>query len=187
MSNIDPHTFATSYEFRGECGDYTPTEAERAMIEDAISSYLAEVENGDLPQTPWPASGWALDRIRDLEAEVGRLRQAADYISPYLRWTISSESPGYAPAMPSAVAAFHVAFDIDTDAKRAARIGKGFHPSTCEHDWFDCSNAASPPPAKSCRKCGWTCGDDETHGVFVAWPWLQQRQTTADNNGGDRG
>lgn len=45
--------------------------------------------------------------------------------------------------------------------------------STCVHDWFDCSNAASPPPAKSCRKCGWTCGDDESRGVFIVWPWLQ--------------
>ncbi|TAA54587.1 hypothetical protein [Shinella sp. JR1-6] len=45
--------------------------------------------------------------------------------------------------------------------------------STCVHDWFDCSNAAGPPPAKSCRKCGWTCGDDESRGVFIVWPWLQ--------------
>lgn len=45
----------------------------------------------------------------------------------------------------------------------------------CVHDWFDCSNAAVPPPAKSCRKCGWTCGGDETHGLYIEWPWLAGR------------
>ncbi len=56
------------------------------------------------------------------QAEIERLRKAADYISPYLRYTIGEESPGYAPTMPSAVAAFHVAFDIDTHEKRIARL-----------------------------------------------------------------
>ncbi len=56
------------------------------------------------------------------EAEIKRLRKAADYISPYLRWTIGDESPGHHPTMPSAVAAFHVAFDIDTQEKRMARL-----------------------------------------------------------------
>lgn len=60
------------------------------------------------------------ERMRWLK-EIERLRTAADYISPYLRWTVGDESPGYAPTMPSAVAAFHVAFDIDTAEKRIAR------------------------------------------------------------------
>jgi hypothetical protein len=55
------------------------------------------------------------------QAEIERLRKAADYISPYLRYTVGEESPGHHPTMPSAVAAFHVAFDIDTQEKRAAR------------------------------------------------------------------
>lgn len=46
-------------------------------------------------------------------------------------------------------------------------------PTPCDHDWFDCSNVAVPPPAKSCRKCGWTCGDDESRGLFMVWPWFQ--------------
>lgn len=54
--------------------------------------------------------------------EIDRLRKAADYIAPYLRWTISDESPGYHPTMPSAVAAFHASFDIDTPEKRIARV-----------------------------------------------------------------
>jgi hypothetical protein len=54
--------------------------------------------------------------------EIERLRKAADYISPYLRYTVGEESPGHHPTMPSAVAAFHVAFDIDTPEKRATRI-----------------------------------------------------------------
>ena len=56
------------------------------------------------------------------QAEIERLRKAADYIGPYLRWTISDESPGYHPTMPSAVAAFHASFDIDTPKKRLARV-----------------------------------------------------------------
>lgn len=43
----------------------------------------------------------------------------------------------------------------------------------CAHDWFDCSNAHVPPPAKSCRKCGWTVGDDEARGIYLIWPWLE--------------
>lgn len=60
------------------------------------------------------------ERMRWQE-EIERLRKAADYISPYLRYTIGEESPGHHPTMPSAVAAFHVAFDIDTQEKRMAR------------------------------------------------------------------
>lgn len=56
------------------------------------------------------------------EAEVERLRVAADHIAPYLRWTIGPESAGHHPTMPSAVAAFHVAFDIDTKKKRMDRL-----------------------------------------------------------------
>jgi hypothetical protein len=56
------------------------------------------------------------------QAEIEHLRKAADYISPYLLYTVGDESPGHHPTMPSAVAAFHVAFDIDTQEKRIARI-----------------------------------------------------------------
>jgi len=41
-----------------------------------------------------------------LIAEVERLRKACRDITPYLNWTISDESPGHHPTMPSAVAAF---------------------------------------------------------------------------------
>jgi hypothetical protein len=63
------------------------------------------------------------ERMRWQE-EIERLRKAADYISPYLRFTIGEESPGYHPTMPSAVAAFHHAFDIDTPEKRLDRSRK---------------------------------------------------------------
>lgn len=56
-------------------------------------------------------------------------------------------------------------------------------PPECEHDWFDCSNAAVPPPAKSCRKCGWTVGDDETRGFYILWPWLQPDHVTITTSG----
>jgi hypothetical protein len=60
--------------------------------------------------------------ILSLRREVDKLRDVADRIAPYLRWTISEESPGYHPTMPSAVAAFHEAFGIETAEKRLARI-----------------------------------------------------------------
>ncbi|UYE95779.1 hypothetical protein HAAEEKHM_00059 [Sinorhizobium phage AP-16-3] len=41
---ITPHSFAQEYEFRGDGGDYVPTEGERTMIEDAICGYLAVLE-----------------------------------------------------------------------------------------------------------------------------------------------
>ncbi|MFG1388847.1 hypothetical protein [Xanthobacter versatilis] len=34
--------FVGSYEFRGDAGDYTPTEAERVMLEDFAHSLFAE-------------------------------------------------------------------------------------------------------------------------------------------------
>lgn len=58
----------------------------------------------------------AADRIEALSAALAasqvreaKLREAAERITPYLRWTISEESPGYHPTMPSAVAAFDAA------------------------------------------------------------------------------
>lgn len=39
-------------------------------------------------------------------AEIDRLRRAGSLILPYLEWTISSESPGHHPTLPSAVAEF---------------------------------------------------------------------------------
>lgn len=41
---LTPHTYAQEYEFRGDGGDYVPTDGERTMIEDAILGYLGEVE-----------------------------------------------------------------------------------------------------------------------------------------------
>ena len=38
---IDVHKPASEYEFRGDAGDYTPTEAERAMFEDFGESFVA--------------------------------------------------------------------------------------------------------------------------------------------------
>jgi hypothetical protein len=46
-----PHEYAMEYEFRGD-GDYTPTDAERTMIEDAICGYLGEVSALRSPPEP---------------------------------------------------------------------------------------------------------------------------------------
>ena len=43
IETITPHSYAQEYEFRGDGGDYTPTDAERTMIEDAICGYLGEL------------------------------------------------------------------------------------------------------------------------------------------------
>lgn len=48
-------------------------------------------------------------RITELEADKARLIKASRYILPYLHWTISDESPGHHPTMPSAVGAFEEA------------------------------------------------------------------------------
>lgn len=50
------------------------------------------------------------DRLADQQAEIQRLRKAARNILPYLKWTISAESPGHHPTMPSAVRDFETAF-----------------------------------------------------------------------------
>lgn len=52
-----------------------------------------------------------LPAIIEQRAEIERLRQACRYILPYLEWTVGSESPGYHPTMPSAVADFRAALN----------------------------------------------------------------------------
>ncbi|MDG4675815.1 hypothetical protein P9A16_32455 [Shinella sp. 838] len=65
--------------------------------------------------------------------------------------------------------------DMRRKAAAIRNMGERAAHIACEHDWFDCSNAAVPPPAKSCRKCGWTVGHDETQGIYLIWPWLAGR------------
>nr|WP_250808483.1 hypothetical protein [Neorhizobium tomejilense] len=59
--------------------------------------------------------------LKEANAEIERLRNAADNIAPYLIYTVGEESPGHHPTMPSAVGAFLHAFDIETKEKRFAR------------------------------------------------------------------
>lgn len=37
--------YVKEYEFRGDGEDYTPSEHERAMIEDAINGFLASIDS----------------------------------------------------------------------------------------------------------------------------------------------
>lgn len=53
--------------------------------------------------------------LTTLSAKVETLEAAARNITPYLNWTISAESPGFHPTMPSAVGAFKEALAGDTD------------------------------------------------------------------------
>lgn len=41
--------YVREYEFRGDGGDYTPTEGERLLIEDALHGFLADHEAGLQP------------------------------------------------------------------------------------------------------------------------------------------
>lgn len=61
-----------------------------------------------------PTNSGATDKVRELETEIAKLRSAAQRISPYLTWTLSDESPGHHPTMPSAVGAFFDSFDLIT-------------------------------------------------------------------------
>lgn len=45
---VTPHSYAQEYEFRGDGGDYVPTDGERTMIEDAICGYLGELAEAHL-------------------------------------------------------------------------------------------------------------------------------------------
>lgn len=68
---IDPHTFASEYEFRADEGDYTPSEGERAMIEDAICGYLALLPAQTEPNAG-RVEGWQPieTRMTEMEAQV---------------------------------------------------------------------------------------------------------------------
>jgi hypothetical protein len=90
-----------------------PMFASNGEVLDSLDRY---VTTASIPEAATQANSLAAARV-----EIERLRLAADYISPYLRYTIGEESPGHPPTMPSAVAAFHTAFDINTAEKRIAR------------------------------------------------------------------
>lgn len=99
-----------------------------------IDHIIRGKDRGDgIANPPWEVTRRELLRLCDdicqisaerdiLKEENQKLRDAADRISPYLRWTISDESPGYHPTMPSAVAAFHATFGIETAESRMKRF-----------------------------------------------------------------
>ena len=91
-------------------------EADRAAIiatKDAEIAALREQlaqqanDNADLPTIAYFAgTADARDRLAALQAHADALAVDARSLKPYLDWTLSAESPGYHPTMPSAVAAF---------------------------------------------------------------------------------
>lgn len=60
---------------------------------------------------PYKRAGWTGLRKSNPFTESSKLLKAMRRILPYLEWTISDESPGYHPTMPSAVAAFKDALE----------------------------------------------------------------------------
>lgn len=99
-----------------------PAEGKAAALDGFPEDIVETLRTLGGAPTARQAADLVLAERKRWEAEVERMRKAADYISPYLRWSVGDESPGHHPTMPSAVAAFHVAFDIDTPEKRKARM-----------------------------------------------------------------
>lgn len=64
-------------------------------VEKAVAVYLeargAVLSDADLPQSPWPASDWAIDRIAALEAENLSLREDLNDAEQMLRMGIGEE------------------------------------------------------------------------------------------------
>lgn len=56
------------------------------MIRQALSTLESlqreneDLRNADLPQSPWPASGWAMDRIKELEKALKPFAEVADFM-----------------------------------------------------------------------------------------------------------
>jgi hypothetical protein len=113
MTSIDPHAFAGSYEFRSEGGDYTPTEAERAMIEDAICCFLAEAEpaSADLEtvervSTDAAMSQWERSLKRPDLTEKDRVRGAIEaYKRQSFAFSMAAPTTGTSGAYPAGPAA----------------------------------------------------------------------------------
>lgn len=81
---------------------------ERAVIGYG-DDWVLKVSRADLRPLDAPAPE-PDQSARDMAAEIHHLRIAGQRVAPYLDWTISNESPGYHPTMPSAVAAFKKVF-----------------------------------------------------------------------------
>lgn len=104
-------------------GDFGTKFGERAYWFDPSGESSFNLPISVRNATPLPsATPSALDTLR---AEVVRLREAGRNIAPYLKWTISDESPGHHPTMPSAVAAFLAALaESRADAEVPKMTGK---------------------------------------------------------------
>jgi hypothetical protein len=48
LTAFDAEEYAENYEFRGDGGDYKPTDAEKLMIEDAITGAIGEIRSAVL-------------------------------------------------------------------------------------------------------------------------------------------
>lgn len=73
------------------------------------AEFDAEIKAILADTSPLTEEDYVLVRQFDVAIRAAELEQAMKRILPYLIWTISDESPGYHPTMPSAVAAFKAA------------------------------------------------------------------------------
>lgn len=71
------HEYAQTYEWRGDSGDYVPTDAERAMIEDAIEGFIADA--GKVEGGGWLPSEYEVYCDDELVAASNDLREAMNY------------------------------------------------------------------------------------------------------------
>lgn len=76
-----------------------------AMLEAALVAH----QNDDLPQAPWPASGWALERIKVLEEALGDLMTWFPEEPSDPEWRIKGGASGADDAVAAARAALTAA------------------------------------------------------------------------------
>lgn len=118
--------------------------------------------------------------VTEIAAEMDRRGAAIEALEKEVREVRQSNSELYRRAK-----------DAENELHRLATTtppaGDALREAKCAHDWFDCSNSIVQPPAKSCTKCGWTVGGDESRGVFIAWPWLDRAALHPATTGATKG
>jgi hypothetical protein len=91
---------------RSERGGTRIAEADANLSEDEATLIISRLVKC------WNACAGMADPAAEIEALRAKLDEAVQemcQIKPYLNWTVSDESPGYHPTMPSAVVRFNAA------------------------------------------------------------------------------
>lgn len=114
--------------------------------------------------------------IKELRIEIRRKDKAARSIIPYLDWTISDESPGHHPTMPSAVAEFKEVFKNDSSPEPVPELAEPpkfqitFNMEVPEHVYLEAVKLMQQPPSKLSDLPEWAEGDGARYsgGMWIA-------------------